>query len=243
MRTLVINFPLPNLNFDNFSFLSAPSFIEYQRVIVDIGATATAVQQAADGEGAHTTYGGQAIVNGVTSAHAFPLAELLEMRRREAELLLSHGGLIILITHPETTVPGVDGADWRSYSWLPEPENFSFTRDILPGFGRQGAVLTDPDHPFGPYIRDLAPRIAYRAYLNESAQGFAETGAIFARSAGGVAIGFDVATAGGRLLLLPTLADPTKDRPVIANAIVGSLDLLDTSAANKSRTRSAAERL
>jgi hypothetical protein len=236
MRTLVVGIPLPNLNFDNFTFLSAPSFIEYHRVIVDMAATARAVQEVVDGAAPHTTYGGQAIVNGAASAHAFPLAELLAMRHREAERLLANGGTIILIAHPETTVPNLlpahpeepGGGTWRSYAWIPEPEDFSYACDLLPGFGRSGAVLTDAEHPFAPYITELAPRIAYRAHINEDSNGFAEHGRAFARSSGGVAIAGEIAAAGGRLIILPALADPNKDRPQIAGAMVRCLERWDT---------------
>jgi hypothetical protein len=36
MRTLVVGISLPHFTFDNASFLSAPSFSEYGRVIVDL---------------------------------------------------------------------------------------------------------------------------------------------------------------------------------------------------------------
>ena len=243
MRTLIVNIPLPNLNFDNFSFLSAPSFTEYQRLIADPAAAATAVQQAADGEGTHTTYGGQAIVNGAASAHAFPLAELLEMRRREATRLLALGGLVVVIAHPETAVPNVAGGEWRSYSWLPPVEGFSYAGDLLPGFGRAGAVLTDAEHPFAPYIEQLAPRIAYRAHLNEDAPAVTESAAVFARSSSGVATAFQIPARGGQIVFLPALADPNKDRPAIAAAVVACLERWDHPAAAGAQDTNVAERL
>lgn len=234
MRTLVAGIPLPNVDFDNFSFLSAPSFDEYPRVVVEAAAAARAVQEVVERTAPHMTYGGQAVVNGRASAYAFPLADLLEMRRRETERLLAGGGLVIVIAHPEVTVSGLispDGQemDWRSYAWLPAAEGFSPARHLLPGFGRHGGVLTDADHPFAPYMAELGPRIAHRAHIDETAPAIAESGRTFGRSSGGVAIAGEIAVGGGTVVLLPALADPAKDRLQVAGAVARSLERWDAS--------------
>jgi hypothetical protein len=227
VRTLIVGFPLPHVNFDNHSFLSAPSFSEYQRIVVDLASVSRAVDEVVNGTAVHTTYGGQAVVNGEASPHAFPLADLLAMRRREAEWVLSHGGLFILVAYPQVPHADVSGASWRSYGWLPEPEGFSFASDILPGFGRPGAVLVDGEHAFAPFVRTLGERLAYRAYVNEEAPALAETGHVFARSEGGIPIAFDVRDGEGTLVFLPTVLRPDSDRPVIAESLIESLDRWD----------------
>jgi hypothetical protein len=241
VRTLIIGFPLPNAQFDNHSFLSAPSFSEYQRIVVDQASVSRTIDDVVHGTAAHTTYGGQAVVNGEASAHAFPLRELLDMRRREAEWLLSHGGLIVLIGYPD--VPHADIADgpWDSYDWLPEPEGFSFQQDLLAGFGRPGAVLVDGEHPFAPFVQALAPRLAYRVYVNEEAPGIAENGHVFARSEGGVPIAFDIRASEGHLVVLPPVLRPDSDRPVIAQALIDSFDRWDAHGATPPAEFSLAE--
>src|SRR3989304_402791 len=57
MRTLVLGIPLPHVTFDNYSFLSAPSFFDYGRVIVETSALSEAIEQRKDG-GAGGTEGG-----------------------------------------------------------------------------------------------------------------------------------------------------------------------------------------
>jgi hypothetical protein len=227
VRTLIIGFPLPNAQFDNYSFVSAPSFGEYHRIIVDLASVSRTVDDIVHGTAAHTTYGGQAVVNGEASAHAFPLRELLTMRRRETEWLLSHGGLVVLIGYPDVPHADVAGGTWHSYDWLPEPESFSFQRDLFAGFGRPGAVLVDSEHAFAPFVQALAPRLAYRVYVNEEAPGLAENGHVFARSEGGVPIAFDIRAGEGHIVVLPPVLRPESDRPVTAQALIDSFERWD----------------
>lgn len=222
MRTLVIGLSLPNADFDNHSFLNAPSFGEYQQLVVDMAPVSRVVDDVVNGAAAHTTYGGQAIVNGDASAHAFSLRTLLDMRRREAEWVISRGGLIALLAYPELVQPQVAGGPRRSYDWLPAPEAFSFETDLLAAFGRPGAVLVDSEHAFAPYIQQLAPHVAYRVYLNETAE-VARNAHVFARSSGGQAIGFELPVGEGRLVVLPPLVKPESDRPRTAAAIAECL--------------------
>ena len=227
MRTLIVGFPLPNAQFDNYSFVSAPSFGEYQRIIVDMGSLSRTVDDVVHGTAAHTTYGGQAVVNGEASAHAFPLCELLAMRRRETEWLLSRAGLVVLIGQPDVPHADIAGGTWHSYDWLPQPEYFSFQRDMLPGFGRPGAVLVAAEHSFAPFVQALASRLAYRVFVDEEAPGIAENGHVFARSEGGVPIAFDIRVGEGHIVVLPPVMRPESDRPVIARAFVDSFERWD----------------
>jgi hypothetical protein len=86
------------------------------------------------------------------------------------------------------------------------------------GFGRPGAVLVEGEHPFAPYISQLAPHIAYRVYLNEAGEA-ARKAQIFARSSGGQAIGFELQLGDGTLVVLPQLVRPDQDRPRTVAAI------------------------
>jgi hypothetical protein len=224
MRTLVLGIPLPHSTFDNHSFLSAPSLSEYSRVVVDLSAAASVVQEVVDGSGVHETYGGQAIVDGTASAHAFGLTELLAMRKREAERLFAGDGLVVAFGHPQARVKLRDDEEWRTYTWLPEPEGISYETDLLAGFGTPGVVVTDSEHPFAPVVSAVAARAAYRVYLNEDADGAGESARVFARSSGGVAIGFELTVGNGRLIVLPALLKPQADRQIVAQAMIESFD-------------------
>jgi hypothetical protein len=227
VRTLVIGLSLPNAQFDNYSFVSAPSFGEYSQIIVDMASVSRTVDDVIHGTAVHSTYGGQAVVSGEASAHAFPLGELLQMRRRETEWLLAHGGLVVLLAYPDVPHASVAGETWHSYAWLPEPEGFSFERDLLAGFGRPGAVLVDAENPFAPYIQALTSRLAYRIYVNEELPAPAESGSVFARSEGGVPIAFDIRDDAGHLVVLPPMLRPESDRAVITDAFLQSFERWD----------------
>jgi hypothetical protein len=222
MRSLIIGFSLPSVDFDNYTFLGAPSFAEYHHIVVDGATVARQVDDVVSGNAAHATYGGQAIVSGPASAYAFSLRTLLEMRNRETEWVLSHGGLIVLMASPDVAQPDIEGSPWRSYDWLPSAQGFSYETDLLAGFGRPGAVLVDAEHPFAPYIQQLAPHVAYRIYLNEAGEGGARCN-VFARSSGGQAIGFDIPLGGGTLVVLPPLLKPDQERARTAAAITSSI--------------------
>ena len=224
MRTLVIGLALPNAQFDNYSFVSAPSFGEYSQIIVDMASVSGTVDDIIQGTAVHSTYGGQAVVCGEASAHAFPLGELLQMRHRETEWLLAHRGLVVLLGYPDVPHAGVAGGVWQSYAWLPAPEGFSFARDLLAGFGRPGAVLVDAGHPFAPYVQVLASRLAYRVYVNEESPALAEFGSVFARSEGGIPIAFDIRDGDGHLVVLPPILRPESDRTVITDAFLQSFE-------------------
>jgi hypothetical protein len=226
MQTLVIGLSLPGAEFDNYTFLSAPSFGEYQRIIVDAGSVARSVADIVSGNAAHATYGGQAIVNGEPSAYAFSLRALLDMRRRETEWVLSHGGLVVITAIPEVDQPDIVGGPWRTYDFLPGFEILE--SDLLAGFGRPGAVLVEADHPFAAYIQQLAPHVAYRVYLNETGEA-ARNARVFARSAGGQAIGVEMPLGEGTLVILPPLVKPDQDRPRTAAVISECLAQWQTS--------------
>jgi len=95
MRTLILGLPLPHVTFDNYSFLSAPSLFDYDRMVVEMSALSDAVDQVVGGSQEHQTFGGQTVVNGPSGPRTFSLAEVLRLRRLEAERLLARGGLVV----------------------------------------------------------------------------------------------------------------------------------------------------
>jgi hypothetical protein len=220
MRTLVVGIALPHVSFDNYSFISAPAFSEYQRLIVDTAAVSSVVEQVAAGEGQHRNFAGQIVQNGPSTAAAFSLRDLLQMRRREAEWFLQRGGIAVCLAHPDVAHPGVaDAGEWRRYSWLPAPQGFEYAEHLLPGFGKPGPVVCDPDHPFAPFVTEFAPRLAYRATVDETAANFGDYARVFARSQGGAAIAIELVVDGGRIILVPPLVDPQVDRGKVAQSL------------------------
>ena len=225
MRTLVIGIPLPHVSFDNYSFLSAPSFAEYPSIIVEMAAVSQVVEEVAAGSVEGRTYGGQPVVNGPTTARAFGLAELLAMRRRETERFLARSGVLVAFAWPDVPHQDIQGLpEWRRYSWLRSPQGFRYQEHILPGFGSQGVLPEDGPHPFSPYVETFGPRLAYRAYVDEEAPGFADYARVFARSPGGAGVGVEFTLGEGRIILLPPLARFEAERTELAQTLFECLE-------------------
>ena len=218
-RTLVVGIPLPHVTFDNYSGISAPAFSEYQRLIVETAAFSSVVEELVARGGEHCNFGGQIVHNGPSTADAFSLSDLLEMRRRETEWFLSRGGTAVCFAHPDIAHPGVADRVWRRYSWLPAPLGLRYEALLLPGFGTPGAEVSDTAHPFAPFISEFAPRLAYRATMDESVPNFSDYAHVFARSRGGAAIAAELSVDHGRIILLPPLIDPQSERSKVAQTL------------------------
>lgn len=235
-RTLVIGIPLPHVTFDNYSFISAPALSEYERLIVDTAAVSTVVEEVAARSADHRNFAGQPVHNGPRTPAAFSLADLLQMRRREAEWLFARGGLAVCFTHPDVAHTGIaDGCEWQRYKWLPAPSGFHYADRLLPGFGTPGAEITDEDHPFAQFLLELAPRLAYRATIDEAAPDFADYGRVVARSRGGAAIAAEITIARGSLIFLPPLVDPQTDRSKVAQILYDCIEQSGESRPQKTR--------
>jgi len=219
VRTLVIGIPLPHVTFDNYSFASAPSLSEYTRLIVEMESVSRVVEEVARGSLDHSTFAGQPVANAATTARAFGLADLLAMRRREAEQFFKRRGTALCVAHPDVAHDGIAGLEhWRRYEWLPEPAAFRYETDLLPGFGKGSVVVTDPADPFAAYVAAYGKHMAYRAYASRQPEG-APALRVFAESSAGVPVGFELSLLGGRLVFVPPLDAPREDRSAIAGTL------------------------
>jgi len=229
MRTLILGIPLPHVTFDNYSFLSAPSLFDYGRVVVEMSALSDTVEEVIAGSQEHRTFGGQTVVNGPSGPRTFSLAELLRLRRLEAERLLARGGVMVCFAHPDIAHEGIQGLPgWRRYDWLPAPEGFNHAQHLVAGYGNLGAEIADSGHPFAPYVEEFGVRLAFRAYVCEQEEGPSQHTWVFARSPGGAAVGVELAVGPGRIVLLPPIGslDYSRDRAPLADILYRCLERL-----------------
>src|SRR3989304_2918418 len=70
MRALVIGFPLPDPQIDNYNFLSAPSFFDYDALVVDTASVSRAIEEVVSQSQERLTYTDEPVVNGPTSPGA-----------------------------------------------------------------------------------------------------------------------------------------------------------------------------
>ena len=177
------------------------------------------MEQVAAGASEHRTPGGLPIVNGPGGPAAFSLAELLRLRRLEAERLLARRGLIACFAYPDVSHEGIhELPGWRRYDWLPAPGGFSYREHLVAGYGKLGVELTDPEHAFVPYVEEFGVRLAFRAYLLEPQEVPPPHARVFARSPGGAAVGVELEVGPGRVVLLPPIGslDYSSDRAPLA---------------------------
>ncbi len=222
MRILSLGFPMPGPPVDNHSFASAPTFFDYDALVVDPAALSRLIEEVVDGSAGHTTRSGERVTNAPSAPDDVALGNLLRDRRDETARLLARGGLVVCFAHPNAAHPLVAGlAECDRYSWLPPPAGLRYREPFL----RRGAgsefLPAERDHPFASYVEQFRGHLAYRAYFDDTVPAFAGTGQVFVRSGGGAAVGIELAIGQGRAVFLPPPArEPTGDRRyVFSNAL------------------------
>ena len=209
MRILSLGFPLPGPAIDNHTLATAPTFFDYGAVIVDPRALSQLIEEVVDGSTEHETRAGELIVNASDSPNAISLAQLLRDRQDETARLLARGGLVVCFAYPNVIHNPVAGLpDCDRYFWLPAPPGLSYREPFVRrGFGAQLGPA-EIEHPFTPFVAQFGSRLTYHAYFADDVPGFAEVGRVFARSAGGAAVGIDLCLGRGRAVFLPPPARP-----------------------------------
>ncbi len=214
-RILSLGFPLPGPQVDNYSFLSAPSFFDYDAIVVDMAALSSLLEGVINGSAEATTFADQPVRNDDTADRAASLAEILLRRRDEAAKLVENGGVIVCFAHPETMHRGISGLDAvGDYYWLPAANGGDFDAALVcPADGTQ-ADIVDYQHPLAAFVHRQLSNLTYRAFIDvDHVPGLAAGGGVFVCSKGGAPIGVELPpVASGRVLLLPALrAIPSGD--------------------------------
>jgi hypothetical protein len=214
MRLLVIGMPLPNQKIDNYSFFSAPSFFDYDAVLIDPAAIVQAVNDVLNGGAAHATAADEPIVNAPSNGLQVGLADLLKRRRDETERLLERGGTVALFARPSQPfrfIAGMPAVD--QYFWLPAPAGMAYAEPyLIPAFGTE-VVPTDTSNPLTPFITAFDRWFHYRAYFAENVPSFSGVANVFARSVGGAAVGVRFQFGRGHVYFLPAMFSTPEGDP------------------------------
>ena len=204
MRILTLGCALPDSSIDNYDWASAPSFFDYDAIVVEPQqAISKMIAEVVNGTGeTPLTYDDEAVLDGPTTADTVGLADLLRRRRDETERLLSRGGLVVVFAHPDvahSNVSSFTGA--HRYYWLPAPEGKDYGTSYLKPAGGTQVKPLDYQHPFADYLESLGNNIQYRALFTEPGL----NGHVIGRSPGGAAIAVELEVGGGRVIFLPAL--------------------------------------
>ena len=201
-RILSLGFPLPGIQVDNYTMLSAPSFFDYDAIVVEPRVAGALVEDVVAGAAEARTFGNALVRTEPAAVGQVALADLLRRRRDETRMLLERGGVVVAFAHPSVrhVLPGGDSAD--EYGWLPLTEGLALEPPLLiPGEGSQ-ALVVDWEHPLAGFVSSQLANTAYRAHFDVRRM---EGARVFARSQGGAAIGVELPLPAGRLILVPAL--------------------------------------
>ena len=203
-RILSLGFPMPGPLVDNYNFLSAPSFFDYDAVVVDPSALSRLIEGVLDGSMEATTFGDAAVRNEPAAPGDVALGELLLRRREETGALLANGGVVVCFADSPLTHAGIAGAPpLDDYCWLPESvAGWCRPPALVPADGTQAHVV-DYEHPLASFVHGQLANIGYRGRFEE-----ARDVRVFVRSHGGAAIGVELPAEAGRVIMLPALRAP-----------------------------------
>ncbi len=207
MRVLVIGFPLPNQQIDNYNLLTAPSWFDYDAVVVEPLSISQVIEDVLQAREQHETRANEPVLNRPTNPFAVALAEVVRRRRSETAQLLANGGVVVVFGQPNVIHEGVVGfPGCDRYAWLPAPAGVAYEPPFLLRAEGTEVQPVDSTHPFAPLLDEYSTRFGYRARIDESVPGFPTYGHVFARSTGGAAVGVELRSGKGRIIFLPAFS-------------------------------------
>lgn len=208
MRILVIGFPLPNPQIDNYSFIHAPSFFDYDAVVVESADVSKVIEEVLTRSEDHRTFADEPVLNEPSGPFVTGLADHLQRRREETERLLAAGKMLVLFARPNVPhshILGLPGYD--RYGWLPAPAGVYYRPPHLLAADGRGVSLVDRTHPLSELVEQFQNWFTYRAYFSERLPAFPADGRVLMRSPGGAAIAVELRVGPGRIVFLPALED------------------------------------
>lgn len=209
MRVLAIGYPLPNANIDNYTVLTAPSYFDYEAVIIDPASITRTVQELLEGAREFEAQDGRPVVNAPTTASAVSAADQVRRRTEETQRLLEAGGVVICMARPNATQSGLLGFEGCDrYSWLPAPAGMTWGPPFLrPAEGKSLRVVADA-HPLAHFLREQRPKLHYRAVFDDR-QAPVRNGRVLATSNANVPIAMEFEVLAGRVIFIPALSTET----------------------------------
>mgnify|MGYP001385506333 FL=1 len=225
VRLLAIGCALPNPEVDNYTVFSAPSYCDYDAVLVDPESITAAARRLVEENAEFMAHDGRIVVNGATTASAVSAAEQARRRFAETERLLANGGTVIVLGRPNAVQPGIVGFEGLDrYSWLPAPPGAAWGPPLLrPGEG-QTVRIADEAHPLAGLLREYRNEFVWRAWFDERQAAFREHGRVIARGGSDVPIACEFRVLAGRVAFIPALKESSgPQRMKLAQSVVDAV--------------------
>ncbi len=231
-QVLSLGFPLPNYRIDNYNVFSAPSYFDYESMIIDPASITTDVLAVINGTGTFEAFDGRPVVNGATTAEAVSASDMLRRRGEETRRLLDNGGLVIVITRPNAVVYGLIGFEGCDrMSWLPAPAGMSWGPPMLRAADGKTVRIVDDDHPLAGTMRNFRNDMAYRAVFDDRQQAFRDCAHVVAAGGANTPIAVEFQVLSGRVIFIPALTDSANyQRSEIAQSLTDAIRDLELAA-------------
>jgi hypothetical protein len=222
MRVIAIGYPLPDPNIDNYNALTAPSYHDYDAMIVDPASVTRVVHEVLEEGKEYEAFDGRPVLNAPSSATAVSIADQLRRRLDETRSLLESGGTVVVFARPnaqESGVLGFEGAD--RYSWLPAPGGLSWNPPYLRAAEGKTTRIALESHPMASVLREFRKDIGYRATFDLRQAEVRSSGRVLATGGAGVPTAMEFPVLGGRVVFVPAFSDtPGTGRTQLATALV-----------------------
>jgi hypothetical protein len=210
MRVLVIGFPTPNPSVENYTALTAPSYYDYDALVVDPESLTRGATELLAGEREFSAQDGRVVVNAASGASSVSAGEMLHRRTEETIRLLESGGTVVVLGRPNAPITGIvgyEGAD--RYSWLPAPSGLSWAPPYFVAAEGKNVRITDDAHPVAHLLREFRRYVGYRATFNDRLDVYRKSAHTIAVAGPGVPIAAQFPVLAGRVVVIPALSLPT----------------------------------
>ena len=222
MRILAIGYPLPDMAMDNYNVLTAPSYSDYDALIIDPASITSTVRALIDDGHAFEAFDGRPVINAPTTASAVSVADQLRRRTDETTRLLEAGGTVVVMARPNATQAGVLGFEGCDrYHWLPAPGGLAWSLPYLRAAEGKTVRIVAEDHPMASVLRNFRSDIGYRATFDDRQSILRSTGRVIAAGGSGLPIAMEFPANGGRIVFVPAFGDDlSTSRSPLATALV-----------------------
>lgn len=232
MRVLAIGYALPDPSIDNYNVMTAPSYFDYDAVIIDPASITRTAAQVVEGGTTLEAFDGRPVINGPTGQAAVGAADQVRRRADETRRFLESGGTILVMAQPNAVQGGLLGFEGCDrYSWLPAPAGLLWGPPYLRAAEGKTVRVAAEEHPLASLLREHRNEVAYRALFDDRAPELRAHGKVFATTGAGVPIGVEFSVLGGRIVFMPALADFSGSmRSEVARDLVEACRRLSSSA-------------
>jgi hypothetical protein len=222
MRILVIGFSLPDPEIDNYNPLTAPSYSDYDALVVDPLSITRDARQLVEGGQEYNAFDDRPVINGPTSATAVSGADQLKRRAAETRRLLEYGGTVIVFARPNAVEGGLFGFEGCDrYAWLAAPAGLSWGTPYLRAAEGKTVRIVAEDHPVAGLLRNFRKDVSYRATFDDRQPELRSAGRVLAAGGSGVPIAMEFPMHGGRIVFLPAFGELVGNtRSELASAMV-----------------------